>query len=91
MGSLSLNGTHLVINLTELNTPLKGLVRIHFGEDVKFVDSELTVTALTDAGQTVGYFEPGNEAYVYFNIPEPATSTLISLALSALVTRRKRK
>ncbi|MBR4107476.1 MAG: PEP-CTERM sorting domain-containing protein [Akkermansia sp.] len=91
MGSLSLNGTHLVINLTELNTPLKGLVRIHFGEDVKFVDSELTVTALTDAGQTVGYFEPGNEACVYFNIPEPATSTLISLALSALVTRRKRK
>ncbi|MDO5469965.1 MAG: hypothetical protein Q4F38_01580 [Akkermansia sp.] len=91
-GALTLTGTRLVIDLTELNTQVNGLVRVHFGENVKFADTDkLTVTALTNAGQTVGYFVPANERFVYFNIPEPATSTLFLLALSTLAARRNRK
>ena len=90
-GALPLTGTRLVIGLTELNTQVNGLVRVHFGENVKFADTDkLTVTALTNAGQTVGYFVPTNERFLYFNIPDPATNTLFLLALSTLAARRNR-
>lgn len=91
-GSLTLTGTGMVIDFTELTTPVEGLVRVHFGENVKFADTEkLTVTAFTDAGQAVGYFDQSDVGFVYFVIPEPATGTLSLLALAALAARRRRK
>ena len=91
-GSLTLTGTGMVIDFTELTTPVEGLVRVHFGENVKFADTEkLTVTAFTDAGQAVGYFDQSDVGFVYFVIPEPATGTLSLLALAAFAARRRRK
>ena len=91
-GSLTLTGTGMVIDFTELTTPVEGLVRVHFGENVKFADTEkLTVTAFTDAGQAVGYFDQSDVGFVYFVIPEPTTGTLSLLALAALAARRRRK
>lgn len=91
-GSLTLTGTSMVIDFTELTAPVEGLVRVHFGENVKFADTDkLTVMAITDVGQAVGYFDQSNVDYVYFIIPEPATSTLSLLALAALAARRRRK
>ena len=91
-GYLTLTGTGMVLDFRELSTPLNGLVRVHFGENVNFADTEtLAVTAVTDAGESVGYFAPANVGFVYFNIPEPATCTLSLLALAALAARRRRK
>ncbi|MBR6575595.1 MAG: hypothetical protein IKK73_00535, partial [Akkermansia sp.] len=91
-GSLTLTGTGMVLDFTELTTPVDGWVRVHFGENVKFDDAEkLTVTALTATGEAIGYFAPADVGFVYFNIPEPATATLSLLALAALAARRRRK
>lgn len=91
-GYLTLTGTGMVLDFRELSTPLNGLVRVHFGENVNFADTEtLAVTAVTDAGASVGYFAPADVGFVYFNIPEPATATLSLLALAALASRRRRK
>ena len=91
-GYLTLTGTGMVLDFRELSTPLNGLVRVHFGENVNFADTEtLAVTAVTDAGASVGYFAPADVGFVYFNIPEPATATLSLLALAALAARRRRK
>lgn len=91
-GFLTLTGTGMVLDFTELTEPVDGWVRVHFGENVKFDDAEkLTVTALTATGGAVGYFAPADVGFVYFNIPEPATATLSLLALAALAARRRRK
>lgn len=91
-GSLTLTGTGMVLDFTELTEPVDGWVRVHFGENVKFDDAEkLTVTALTATGEAIGYFAPADVGFVYFNIPEPATATLSLLALAALAARRRRK
>lgn len=91
-GSLTLTGTGMVIDFTELTTPVDGWVRVHFGENVKFADTEnLTVTALTATGGAVGYFAPADVGFVYFNLPEPATTSLSLFALVALAARRRRK
>ncbi len=91
-GFLTLTGTGMVLDFTELTTPVDGWVRVHFGENVKFDDTEkLTVTALTATGGVVGYFAPTDVGFVYFNIPEPATATLSLLALASLAARRRRK
>lgn len=91
-GYLTLTGTGMVLDFRELSTPLNGLVRVHFGENVNFADTKtLAVTAVTDAGASVGYFAPENVGFVYFNIPEPATCTLSLLSLAALAARRRRK
>ncbi len=91
-GFLTLTGTGMVLDFTELTTPVDGWVRVHFGENVKFDDAEkLTVTAMTATGEAIGYFAPADVGFVYFNIPEPATGTLSLLALAALATRRRRK
>ena len=91
-GFLTLTGTAMVLDFTELTEPVDGCVRVHFGENVKFDDAEkLTVTALTATGEAIGYFAPADVGFVYFNIPEPATATLSLLALAALATRRRRK
>lgn len=91
-GSLTLTGTAMVLDFTELTTPVDGWVRVHFGENVKFDGAEkLTVAALTATGEAIGYFAPADVGFVYFNIPEPATATLSLLALAALAARRRRK
>ena len=79
-----------------------GFVGVNFDIDDKAIDaSHLTVTALTKAadGQVVErigyYYNGGNGAVVgsivYFQVPEPTTSTLSLLALAALAARRRRK
>lgn len=91
-GFLTLTGTAMVLDFTELTEPVDGWVRVHFGENVKFDGAEkLTVTALTATGEAIGYFAPADVGFVYFNIPEPATATLGLLALAALAARRRRK
>ncbi len=79
-----------------------GFVGVNFNiDDLAINASDLTVKALTkDAdGQVVeriGYYYNGGDgavvgSIIYFQVPEPTTSTLSLLALAALAARRRRK
>ena len=79
-----------------------GFVGVNFNiADLAIDASDLTVKALTkDAdGQVVeriGYYYNGGDgavvgSIIYFQVPEPTTSTLSLLALAALAARRRRK
>ena len=90
-GALTLSGDQLVFDLQGLEVPAEGVFRISFGKDVQFADPEkMTVSALTNAGQAVGYYSASQVGYIYFVIPEPATTSLSLLTLAALAARRRR-
>ena len=90
-GKVSLTGNHLVLDFSELSEPVKGLVRFHFGETVTFDSPEsMTIQAAYAGGTAVGYYNPAQAGFVYFHIPEPATSALGLLALAGLALRRRR-
>ena len=91
-GALTLSCDQLVFDLRGLEMPEDGVFRISFGDDVQFADSEqLSVAAMTSAGQAVGYYSASQVGYIYFIVPEPATATLSLLAISALAARRRRR
>lgn len=90
-GALTLSGNNMMLDLRGLAVPLDGLVRISFGDTVRFnIPETMSIAALTDWGQTAGYYAAGQSGYVYFSIPEPAAASLSLLALAALSLRRRR-
>ena len=91
-GSLTLSCEQFVLDLRSLETPVNGWVRVSFGDNVKFAaPGEMTLSAMVDVGYAAGYYSDAHVGFVYFYIPEPATTSLSLLALAALAARRRRK
>lgn len=90
-GTLTLSCDQLVLDLRSLETPVEGWVRVSFGENVKYeTPADMTLSAMVDAGYAAGYYSAAHVGFVYFYIPEPATTSLSLVALTALAARRRR-
>lgn len=90
-GTLTLSCDQLVLDLRSLETPVEGWVRVSFGENVKYeAPADMTLSAMVDAGYAAGYYSAAHVGFVYFYIPEPATTSLSLVALTALAARRRR-
>jgi hypothetical protein len=91
-GILTLSCEQLVLDLRSLETPAAGWVRVSFGENVKFEASgETDLFAMADAGYAAGYYSAAQVGFVYFYIPEPATTSFGLLAIASLACRRRRR
>ena len=91
-GTLTLSCDQLVLDLRSLKTPVKGWVRVSFGDNVKFEDpGKMSLSAMTDIGSAAGYYSADQVGVVYFLIPEPATAVLSITALLGLAARRRRR
>lgn len=100
-GNLTLTGESLMVDFVGYDVKLYDAVQLNFASGVK-VDTNMVIAAQAQVEQgttpqlmTGSYVTGGNVGSIVFimnhNIPEPATTTLSLLALTALAGRRRRR